>query len=178
MVSLKGKVTVVTGASRGVGKGLALGLGEAGAAVYVTGRSAQEKQDVEKLGGTVFSTAEAVSALGGKGVAIQCDHRNDSQVEAAFQRIAKDLAHLKRIVELIVEGDLLQAHFDGNFIELVAVHHFGAHFGKEAFFLIRIFLKKKIGYDPTENCISEVLEPFIIFVCAIPNRPMGKGSLI
>ena len=47
MVSMKGKVAVVTGASRGVGKGIALGLGEAGATVYVTGRSAEEKQDVE-----------------------------------------------------------------------------------------------------------------------------------
>ena len=90
MVSMKGKVAVVTGASRGVGKGIALGLGEAGATVYVTGRSAEEKQDVEKLGGTVFSTAEAVTAIGGKGIAIQCDHRDDSQVEAAFKQIAKE----------------------------------------------------------------------------------------
>ena len=77
MVSLKGKVAVVTGASRGVGKGVALGLGEAGATVYVTGRSAEEKEDVEKLGGTVFSTAEAATAIGGKGIAMQCNHRDD-----------------------------------------------------------------------------------------------------
>jgi len=89
MVSMKGKVAVVTGASRGVGKGIALGLGEAGATVYVTGRSVEEKKDAEKLGGTVFSTAEAVTSMGGKGIAIHCDHRDDAQVEAAFKHIAK-----------------------------------------------------------------------------------------
>ena len=48
MDNLKGKVVVVTGASRGVGKGVALGLGEAGATVYVTGRTTKEKMDVGK----------------------------------------------------------------------------------------------------------------------------------
>jgi len=90
MVSMKGKVAVVTGASRGVGKGIALGLGEVGAKVYVTGRSVKEKQDVEKLGGTVFATAEAVNAIGGKGIAIHCDHTDDAQVENAFKQIAKE----------------------------------------------------------------------------------------
>jgi NAD(P)-dependent dehydrogenase (short-subunit alcohol dehydrogenase family) len=90
MANLKGKVAVVTGASRGVGKGIALGLGEAGTTVYVTGRTIKDKSDVEKLGGTVFQTAEAVTALGGKGIAIPCDHRDDAQVEAAFKRIAEE----------------------------------------------------------------------------------------
>jgi dehydrogenase/reductase SDR family member 1 len=98
MVSLKGKVAVVTGASRGVGKGVALGLGEAGATVYITGRSAKEKEDVEKLGGTVFSTAEAVTEIGGKGIAIQCDHRDDLQVENAFKRIEKESKRIDLLV--------------------------------------------------------------------------------
>ena len=89
MKSLAKKVAVVTGASRGVGKGAALGLGEAGATVYVTGRSIKEMKDVEKLGGTIFSTAEAVSEIGGKGIAIHCDHREDAQVEKAFKQIAR-----------------------------------------------------------------------------------------
>ena len=90
MVKLNGKVAVVTGGSRGVGKGIALGLGEAGATVYITGRTGKEKTDVEKLGGTVFSTAEAVTAMGGKGVAILCDHNDDVQTEAAFKQIVKE----------------------------------------------------------------------------------------
>ena len=89
MFDLKGKIAVVTGASRGVGKGVALGLGEAGATVYVTGRTIKDKTDAEKLGGTIFETAEAVTAMGGKGIAIQCDHREDSQVEEVFKQVAK-----------------------------------------------------------------------------------------
>ena len=90
MNSLAKKVAVVTGASRGVGKGVALGLGEAGATVYVTGRTIKDKTDAEKLGGTVYQTSEAVTAMGGKGIAIQCDHTDDKQVEAAFKQIAKE----------------------------------------------------------------------------------------
>ncbi len=87
MASLAGQVAVVTGASRGVGKGVALGLGEAGATVYVTGRATREGESVEYLPGTIGGTAEEVTALGGTGIAVRCDHRDDARVEALFARV-------------------------------------------------------------------------------------------
>jgi NAD(P)-dependent dehydrogenase (short-subunit alcohol dehydrogenase family) len=57
--------------------------------VYVTGRTVKDKTDVEKLGGTVSQTAEEVTSIGGKGIAIQCDHTDDKQVEEAFKCITK-----------------------------------------------------------------------------------------
>jgi dehydrogenase/reductase SDR family member 1 len=98
MGKLNGKVAVVTGGSRGVGKGIALELGEAGATVYVTGRTVKEKTDAGKLGGTIFSTAEAVTELGGKGIAMQCDHSDDAQVESVFQKIAKESKKIDLLV--------------------------------------------------------------------------------
>ena len=87
MTMLRGKVAVVTGASRGVGRGIALGLGEAGATVYITGRTVEDGTAIEELSGTIQQTADEVTHLGGKGIPIRCDHRNDQEVEAVFQRI-------------------------------------------------------------------------------------------
>lgn len=114
MVNLKGKVAVVTGSSRGVGKGVALGLGEAGATVYVTGRTMQEGTDIEKLGGTVFGTAEEVTAAGGKGIAVACDHRDDTQTEKLFQRVKEENGRVDILVNNAWGGYERMEH-DGQF---------------------------------------------------------------
>lgn len=80
-------VALVTGASRGVGRGIALALGDAGAKVYVTGRSVRGGATTENLPGTIDDTADEVTKRGGTGVAVRCDHMVDAEVEALFGRI-------------------------------------------------------------------------------------------
>jgi NAD(P)-dependent dehydrogenase (short-subunit alcohol dehydrogenase family) len=89
-------VVVVTGASRGIGKGVALALGAQGATVYVTGRT--ERAGQAPLPGTVHETADAVTALGGRGVAVVCDHTDDEQVRALFDRVRADGGRLNILV--------------------------------------------------------------------------------
>jgi NAD(P)-dependent dehydrogenase (short-subunit alcohol dehydrogenase family) len=96
------KVALVTGASRGAGAGIARGLGELGYTVYVTGRTtspgAARGWDGTVLPGTFEETAERVTELGGRGVAVQCDHADDEQVAALFDRIARDEGRLDMLV--------------------------------------------------------------------------------
>ncbi|WP_120965686.1 SDR family NAD(P)-dependent oxidoreductase [Comamonas sp. lk] len=89
-------VCVVTGASRGVGRGVALALGAAGATVYVTGRSVNEGDS--PLPGTVGQTAADVSAAGGTGIAVACDHGDDAQVTALFKRVRREHGKLDILV--------------------------------------------------------------------------------
>jgi NAD(P)-dependent dehydrogenase (short-subunit alcohol dehydrogenase family) len=89
-------VAVGTGASRGLGKGIALGLGEAGAIVYVTGRSTSTRGG--SLPGTIEETAAEVTRRGGQGIAVRCDHRVDSEVETLFGRVRREQDHLDLLV--------------------------------------------------------------------------------
>lgn len=98
MQRLSGKVALVTGASRGIGKGIAESLGAEGATVYITGRTVDEANPTIPLSGTIYATAEAVNQAGGKGIAIACDHRNDEQVKASFERIQQEQGKLDILV--------------------------------------------------------------------------------
>ena len=89
-------VVVVTGASRGAGRGIAIGLGQHGATVYVTGRS--EKAGDATMPGTIYETAEAVTAAGGKGIAVRVDHADDKQVKNLFEQIARDEGRIDILV--------------------------------------------------------------------------------
>ena len=96
MASLSGKVAVVTGASRGIGKGIALALAAEGATVYVTGRTV--KPGSYPLPGTVGETALEVDRRGGKGIAVQVDHAKDDEVAALFDRVRRDHGRLDILV--------------------------------------------------------------------------------
>jgi NAD(P)-dependent dehydrogenase (short-subunit alcohol dehydrogenase family) len=98
MHRLRGRVALVTGASRGGGKGIALVLGEEGATVYVTGRSVRGEPTTLGRPGTIDDTAEQVTARGGTGIAIRCDHTDDAQVDAVFGRIRGEQGRLDVLV--------------------------------------------------------------------------------
>jgi NAD(P)-dependent dehydrogenase (short-subunit alcohol dehydrogenase family) len=96
MGSLSGKVAVVTGASRGIGKGIALALADEGATVYVTGRTATPGS--YPLPGSVGETAAEVDRRGGRGIAVQVDHAKDDQVAALFEQVEQEQSRLDLLV--------------------------------------------------------------------------------
>jgi dehydrogenase/reductase SDR family protein 1 len=99
MKSLKGKIAIVTGASRGVGKGIALGLAEYGATVYVTGRTENDAALPEFLKKTtIYDTEKAINQAGGIGIAHRCDHSNDEEVRQLFERVQKEQGRLDILV--------------------------------------------------------------------------------
>jgi NAD(P)-dependent dehydrogenase (short-subunit alcohol dehydrogenase family) len=111
MAALTGKVAVVTGASRGIGRGIALVLAEQGATVYVTGRTVTEGSYY--LPGTVGATAaecnERGAQSGGRGVAVACDHADDAAVAALFERVERESGRLDILVNnaFALSDDLL-----------------------------------------------------------------------
>jgi NAD(P)-dependent dehydrogenase (short-subunit alcohol dehydrogenase family) len=98
----KGKVALVTGASRGAGAGIARGLGELGYTVYVTGRTVTPGEakgwDGTVLPGTVAETAAKVSELGGQGIPVICDHADDAQVTRLFAQIEAEQGRFDMLV--------------------------------------------------------------------------------
>jgi NAD(P)-dependent dehydrogenase (short-subunit alcohol dehydrogenase family) len=104
MRSLKDAIALVTGASRGAGRAVALELGAAGATVYTTGRSVAGGPTTDNVPGTIDATAKAVSDRGGRGIAVRCDHTVDAEVESLFARIRDDHGRLDVLVNNVWGG--------------------------------------------------------------------------
>lgn len=107
MSSLAGKVALVAGATRGGGRGIAAELGAAGATVYVTGRTTRAQQSEYRRPETIEETAELVTALGGKGIAVRVDHLVPAEVEALVARIKAEQARLDILVNDVWGGENL-----------------------------------------------------------------------
>jgi dehydrogenase/reductase SDR family protein 1 len=101
---LTGRVALVTGASRGVGKGIVLGLCEAGATVYFTGRSTRAAGSSSGAPGTIEETAHEAASLGGEAIAIACDHRHDEETAAVVERIRAERGRLDILVNNVWGG--------------------------------------------------------------------------
>lgn len=101
-------VAVVTGASRGAGRGIALALGAHGAVVYVTGRTTRSGEAA--LPGTIYETAQAVTDAGGQGVAVRCDHAQDQEVRALFEQVEREQGRLDILVNnvAVIHDDLIK----------------------------------------------------------------------
>lgn len=104
MTQLRDVVALVTGASRGAGRGIALELGAAGATVYVSGRSVEGVPTTDNVPGTIDHTARDVTARGGHGVAVRCDHTVDADVDALFNRIRGERGRLDLLVNNVWGG--------------------------------------------------------------------------
>lgn len=112
MPDLSQTVAVVTGASKGIGKGIAEGLGEYGATVYLTGRSSSDAPGAL----SVENTARSVEALGGTAIPVALDHNNDDQVQALFERVSREQGRLDILVNNVYQIPSPPA-FSGGFWE-------------------------------------------------------------
>ena len=109
MQTLGDRIAIVTGASRGAGRGIAVELGAAGATVYVTGRSTRAAPapgyegflhhgGLAAMPGTIDDTADEITAAGGRAIAVRCDHGDPAQVRELFARVERDHGRLDVLV--------------------------------------------------------------------------------
>lgn len=105
--SLRGKVALVAGATRGAGRGIAIALGEAGATVYCTGRSSRKNLKKGSRTETIEETADLVTAAGGRGIAVRVDHTIPAEVKKLVARIKREHRGLDILVNDIWGGDAI-----------------------------------------------------------------------
>ena len=114
--TLEGAVAIVTGASRGAGRGIAVELGARGATVVVTGRSTREQpaesyrrilelSSLAAMPGSIDQTAAEVDRAGGRGVAVRCDHSVEAEVAELFARCSAGVAEARAFIAGLSGGD-------------------------------------------------------------------------
>ena len=129
-MSGKNLVAIVTGSSRGAGRGIAIALGSHGCTVYVTGRS--EKTGDHPLPGTIYETAEAVTRAGGKGIALRVDHAKDDEIKALIERVQREQGRIDILVNnaaAVYDELTTPGHFWEKPLKLVDMIDVGLHSG-------------------------------------------------
>lgn len=123
-------VAIVTGASRGAGKGIAIALGSHGCVVYVTGRS--ENEGDAEVPGTIHATAREITEAGGTGIAVKCDHSDDAQVKALIDRVVAEQGRIDILVNNACwQGNVMNApgQFWEKSLEVATMIEVGARSG-------------------------------------------------
>lgn len=104
MFDLNKKVALVTGGTRGIGKGTAISLAKAGAVVYFTGRTEKEFQGAVKLSGSLEATEQEIKRVGGIGYGIKCDHEDDAQTKMVIDKIISNEGKIDILVNNVWGG--------------------------------------------------------------------------
>lgn len=201
---------IVTGASRGAGRGIAVELGAAGATVYVTGRSTRgqaasgyagflEHSGLPAMPGSIDDTADEVTAAGGRGIPVRCDHTDPAQVRELISRVEREHGRLDVLVNNAWGGhetfslESLSApfwqqpleHWESMFDHGVRNHVIACHVAAPLFMRQRRglivtttfwdrgrYLKGNLFYDLAKAAMNR-----LAFAVAEELRPFGVSSL-
>jgi NAD(P)-dependent dehydrogenase (short-subunit alcohol dehydrogenase family) len=147
-----------------------LALGDAGAKVYVTGRSVRGEPTTEGLSGTIDETSEEVTARGGTGIPVRCDHMIDHQTEALFDRIARDDGKLDLLVNNAWSG-----------YERVFDAPFDAPFWEQPLWRWDLFASSVRGHFAASRLAAPLMLPqrhglIVKFICSDRYIPLGQSA--